>query len=91
MKKPTAKRATYFVYILECADGTLYTGSTNDLDKRLTAHNSATGPMAAKYTRSRRPVTMRYSETCKNKSAALKREWVLKKLSRNEKLTLIET
>lgn len=83
------KSSAYFVYILECADGTLYTGSTNDLDKRLTAHNSATGQSAAKYTRSRRPVRMVYSESCKDKGAALKREHALKQLTRREKLALI--
>lgn len=82
------KSDQYFVYILECADRTLYIGSTNDLDKRLLAHNSAKGKVAAKYTRSRRPVRMMYSEACESKSAALKREHALKKLTREEKLAL---
>ena len=79
----------YFVYILECADRTLYIGSTNDLDKRLIAHNSAKGKAAAKYTRSRRPVKMVYSEVCENRGAALKREHALKKMKRSEKLALL--
>lgn len=87
--KTAKKPLPYFVYMLECADGTFYIGSTNDLDKRLTAHNSATGQSAAKYTRSRRPVRMIYSESCTDKSAALKREHALKQLTRAEKLALI--
>jgi len=77
----------YFVYILECADKTLYCGSTNDLEKRLFAHNnSKTG---AHYTKIRRPVTLKYSEKFETKSEALKREFVIKNLSRNEKIALI--
>ena len=77
-----------FVYILRCADGTLYTGWTNDMQKRLAAHNDGRG---AKYTRSRRPVLLVYEEECEDKSAALRREAALKRLSRAEKLKLIET
>jgi putative endonuclease len=77
----------YLVYILECADGSLYTGITNDLEKRLIAHNS--GKNGARYTRGRRPVRLVYSEGCKDRGDALKREAVLKKLSRAEKLRLI--
>ncbi len=73
------------VYILQCADGTLYTGITNDLKKRLTAHNNGTG---AKYTRGRGPVKLLYKETRRTKSAALKREAVIKCLSRIEKIQL---
>jgi putative endonuclease len=76
----------YFVYILKCADGTLYTGSTNDLEKRVKVHNE--GKTAAKYTRARRPVKMIYSEQFKTKSKALKREWQIKKLTRKEKLVI---
>ncbi len=77
----------YYVYILECVDGTLYTGSTNDLEKRVAAHNtSATG---ARYTKIRRPVMLKYSEQLGTKSEALKREHALKKLTRLEKLRLI--
>lgn len=77
-----------FVYMLRCADGTLYTGWTNDVQKRLAAHNDGRG---AKYTRSRRPVLLVYEEECEDKSAALRREAALKRLSRAEKLKLIET
>lgn len=77
----------YFVYILECADGTLYTGITNDVNKRLAAHNGDT--TGAKYTRSRRPVKLAYTEKKKNRSTASKREAAIKKLTREEKLKLI--
>ncbi|HIR16602.1 MAG TPA: GIY-YIG nuclease family protein [Candidatus Caccocola faecigallinarum] len=74
-------------YILLCADGTLYTGWTNDIEKRLAAHNAGRG---AKYTRGRRPVTLLYSEECATKSEAMIREAAIKKLSREEKLLLSE-
>jgi putative endonuclease len=78
----------WFVYILKCADNTLYTVITNDVDKRIQAHNSeATG---AKYTKARRPVVLVYEEEVRDRSEALKREFSLKKLSRLDKLTLIE-
>jgi putative endonuclease len=77
----------YYVYILECADKTLYIGSTNNIDKRVATHN--TSKTAAKYTRMRRPVILKYYESCKDKSEALKRELTLKKFSRKEKLELI--
>ena len=72
-------------YMVRCADGSFYTGWTNDLDKRLAAHNSGTG---AKYTRSRRPVTLWYYECFPTRSEAMRRECALKRLSRTEKLTL---
>jgi len=76
----------YFIYILECADKTLYIGSTNDVERRVHAHNfSKTG---ARYTKSRRPVILKYKENLKTKSRALKREWALKKMTRAEKLQL---
>ncbi len=78
---------TYWVYILRCADGTLYTGCTNDLSRRLAAHNAGKG---AKYTRSRRPVELVYREEVPDKSAALRRETAIKGLSRGEKLALIQ-
>ena len=78
----------YTVYILKCSDQTLYTGYTNNLTKRIVAHN--TGKTAAKYTRSRRPVKLVYSETFRTLSPALKREAAIKKLSRTEKLKLIK-
>jgi len=77
----------YFTYILRCADGSLYTGWTNDLQHRLTAHNSGRG---AKYTRARRPVTLVYWETLSTKSEAMRREWAIKHLTRAEKLALIQ-
>ena len=78
---------TYWVYILRCADGTLYTGCTNDLSRRLAAHNAGKG---AKYTRSRRPVELVYREEVPDKSAALRREAAIKCLSRGENLALIQ-
>ncbi len=76
-----------YAYILRCADGTLYSGWTNDIEKRLKAHNNGT---ASKYTRSRRPVGMVYIESFDSKNDAMKREAALKKLSHGEKLALIE-
>ena len=76
----------WHVYILECADGTLYTGVTNDLDNRITAHNAGKG---AKYTRSRLPVKLIYRETTTDRSSALRRELSIKNLSRADKLGLI--
>ena len=75
-----------YTYILECADGTLYTGWTNDLTKRLNAHNSGTG---SKYTRARRPVKLVYYETFAEKQEAMRREAAIKQLKRQEKLALI--
>lgn len=72
-------------YLLRCADDTLYCGITNDLDKRLAAHNAGEG---AKYTRSRRPVLLAYSEAYADRSAASKREREIKTLSRADKLAL---
>ncbi len=77
----------WVVYILECSDGTLYTGITNDLDKRIKAHNSGTG---AKYTRSRCPVILRIFWESPNRSEASKLEYAIKKLSRKKKLLLIK-
>lgn len=76
----------YWVYILRCADDTLYTGVTDDVERRAAAHNSGKG---AKYTRGRGPVRVVYRELCPDKSAALRREWAIKRLSRKEKLGLI--
>ena len=77
----------YEVYILLCADGTLYTGIARDAERRLKIHNSGRG---AKYTRSRLPVQLLYRENQPDKSSALRREWEIKHLSRSEKLRLIE-
>lgn len=78
--------ASWVCYLLRCADDTLYCGITNDLDKRLAAHNAGT---AAKYTRARGPVELAYVERCADKSAALKREMAIKALPRAAKLALI--
>ncbi|MFA6013769.1 MAG: GIY-YIG nuclease family protein [Gallionellaceae bacterium] len=79
---------SWFCYILQCADATLYCGITNDLEKRLAAHNAGEG---AKYTRGRIPLSMLYHEACADKSAALKREIQIKRLSRTNKLMLCQT
>ena len=78
---------TWYVYILRCSDGTLYTGSTDDVVRRLAVHNSGKG---AKYTRGRTPVEVVYWEGCESYSAALKREYAIKQLTRQQKLKLIE-
>ena len=83
------KNNDWFVYILECSDKTLYTGITNNLDKRLEQHNS--GVDGAKYTRPRRPVKYVYQEKQVNRSVATKREMIIKKLKRTEKLKLIKS
>lgn len=76
----------WFVYIVQCADNTLYTGATPNVEKRLHAHNSGHG---AKYTHNRAPVLVRYVESVVDKSEALKREATIKKLTRVQKLALI--
>jgi putative endonuclease len=76
----------YFVYILQCSDETLYIGSTNNLTKRLHAHNHLKS--GAHYTKIRRPVILRYQEQMKNLGEARKREVQLKRLTREEKLKL---
>ena len=76
-----------WVYIVRCRDGTLYTGWTKDLDQRVRAHNEGNG---AKYTKSRRPVTLVYFEHCRGKREAMRREYQIKQLTRLEKLRMIE-
>ena len=76
----------WLVYILKCRDGTLYTGVTNDLSRRLVAHQRGN---ASKYTRARLPVKLVYQETRHTRSSALRREAFIKALSRQEKLGLI--
>lgn len=76
-----------YVYILLCSDNTLYTGWTNNLQSRIAAHNEGNG---AKYTRVRLPVKMVYSEDFPTKSEAMKREYEIKRMSRQQKLELIE-
>lgn len=78
---------SFHVYMLRCSDGTLYCGSTKDLERRVSEHNSS--KLGARYTKARRPIVLVYSEECESWSAALKRECVLKKLKRAEKLELI--
>jgi putative endonuclease len=73
-------------YLLRCADDTLYCGITNDMEKRLAAHNAGEG---AKYTRGRIPASLVYSENCENRSAALKREMEIKRLPRSAKEALL--
>ena len=79
---------TWHVYIIECSDGSFYTGITNDLDKRITAHNAG---CAAKYTASRRPVRLRYIEPVLDRSQASQREYAIKSLSKSAKQELITT
>lgn len=83
MKKSMEKQ--WVVYILECKDDSLYTGITDDLDRRLAAHRAGKG---AKYTRGRAPLILRYVEECEDHSSALRREYAIKQLCRAEKLEL---
>ena len=76
-----------FTYILKCSDGSLYTGWTNGLERRVKAHNAGKG---AKYTKSRRPVELVYFEAFSTKQEAMRREWEIKQLSRVEKCKLIQ-
>jgi putative endonuclease len=78
---------SYFVYILQCGDGTLYTGYTNNLEKRLTIHQQGKG---AKYTRGRQPVTLVYEKQFLTKREAMQEEYRIKQLSRTQKKKLIE-
>lgn len=75
-----------YTYIVKCKDGSLYTGWTNDLEKRIIAHNEGKG---AKYTKSRRPVTLVYYETFATKEEAMSREYHIKRMSRKEKEDII--
>ncbi len=79
--------AAWSVYMLRCADGTLYTGITTDLSRRLAEHNGEGGP-GARYTRSRRPVVLAYAEPATDRAAALRREAAIKRLDRAGKLAL---
>ncbi len=82
-----ARRAqVWHVYIIECRDGSLYTGITNDLVRRIRQHNAG---RAARYTRGRGPVVMRYCEICLSRAQALRREWAVKRLTRVQKQALI--
>ena len=77
----------WVLYILQCGDGTLYTGITDDLPRRFAAHTDGKG---AKYTRGRGPLTIVYQENCQDRSQASKREYEVKQLSRQQKLELIK-
>ena len=79
--------AAWFVYMLRCADGSLYTGITTDLPRRLAEHNGE-GGLGARYTRSRRPVALVYSEPADHRAAASRREAAIKRLDRTRKLAL---
>ena len=79
---------SHHVYILECADGTYYTGYTTDVERRVDEHNEGT---AAKYTRGRTPVEVIYTETYDSQSAAMQREYAIKQLRRPAKEKLVET
>ena len=83
--KVKKKNKDYWVYILKCADGSLYTGITVDVDRRVKEHNLGVG---AKYTKARRPVRLVYSTLVGNRSVATKREMEIKKLSHDEKKRL---
>ncbi len=78
----------YFVYILQCADATLYTGICTDVCRRVSEHNGKT--LGAKYTKTRQPVVLVYSETCTDRSSALKREYAIRQLTRAQKLMLAQ-
>ena len=87
MSKP---EQTHFVYILRCADDTLYCGYTTDIARRLTEHNGEGKLLGAKYTKARRPVSLVYQEAFPSRSDATKREAAIKKLSRKEKELLLQ-
>lgn len=84
-KSPDPSEPPWFLYIVECCDGSLYTGITNDITKRVQKHNDGKG---ASYTKTRRPVKLLYYESCANRSAALIRECAVKALPREKKLEL---
>lgn len=86
-KKKVKKTKAYFLYILRCKDGTLYTGITTDVARRVREHNDS--PLGAKYTKARRPVKLAYATEWKTRAAACREEARIKKLSRNQKLALI--
>lgn len=87
---PKSKQANppWYVYILKCADNTLYTGITVDVERRIDEHNND-NKLAAKYTKARRPVQLVYQEKLKTRSLATKREREIKKLKRTEKVAML--
>ena len=84
----STRREKWFLYILECSDGTFYTGITKDIERRLKAHNEGKG---ATFTRIRRPVKMIYSEILKSRTQALVREYAVKSLTRKKKEELVSS
>ena len=84
----TALVSGWFVYLLRCADGTLYTGVATNVSRRLQQHNGELSG-GARYTRGRRPVTLLWQDTCDSRSDALQREAMIKKLTRLQKLELV--
>ena len=88
MKEEDKVHNMNYTYMVQCADGTLYTGWTNCLQKRMKAHNE--GKAGAKYTRAKRPVTLVYYEGYETKEEAMSREYAIKQLTRKEKLKLME-
>jgi putative endonuclease len=78
---------SHYVYVVECTDGSLYTGYTTDVERRLREHNAGNG---AKYTRGRTPVSLAYTESFETQSSAMAREYTIKQLSRSEKERLID-
>ncbi len=86
-KTTRSRPVRWSLYLLECSDGTLYTGITNNLERRVQEHNNGT---ASRYTRSRLPVKLLYEELCKSRSSALKKEHGIKELSRKEKQEYIK-
>jgi predicted GIY-YIG superfamily endonuclease len=81
-KKRREKAAAWLLYVLKCRDNTLYTGITTDISRRVRQHRSGT---ASRYTRSRLPVMLIFSEPCRNRAHALKKEYAMKQLSRKKK------
>ena len=86
--KPVPKDEPWFLYILQCKDGTLYTGITKDIDRRCKMHNDGKG---ASYTRTRRPVVLLYRENCVSRTQALVRECQIKSYPREKKLALVSS
>lgn len=81
----------WFVYMVECADNSLYTGITTDLERRIREHNESKLKLGARYTRSKQPVALVYHECVDSRSAASKREFEIKSLTREDKLKLLST
>lgn len=83
--------SNWFVYILRCADNSLYTGITTDLERRIEEHNTPESKLGARYTRARQPVTLVYNERMDSRASASKREAQIKQLTRQQKLLLISS